>query len=139
MLGVGRAIGTLCLGVLVEGEDLLDVQEGEEVAVDVPEREGLALGHPLRGINRQGDRQGPEGAVGQPHLGDNSLVVGLAHEPLKRRETARGEQFKVAEPSLIERQAREFLRGRAHFSGPGIIDNQIDQRPAVGRIGSLVW
>ena len=42
VLGVGRPVGPLGLGLLVEGIDLLDVEEGEEVAVDVAEGQRLA-------------------------------------------------------------------------------------------------
>ena len=117
VLGVGRAVGVPGLVVLVVGVDLLDVEERQQVAVDVAQGQRLALGDAVAGRDRQGDRQGPERAVGQPHLGDDPLVVGLAEEALQRREAADGEQLEVAEPPLVERQAGEVLGGRLHLGG----------------------
>ena len=134
MLRVGRAVGALGLVVLVVGVDLLDVQERQQVAVDVAQGQRLALGDAVAGRDRQGDGQGPERAVGQPHLGDDPLVIGLAEEALQRREAADGQQLEVAEAALVERQAGEVLGGRLHLGGALVADDQVDQRPAVGGI-----
>ncbi len=136
VLGVGRAVGPFGLGLLVVCVDFLDMEEGEQVAVDVSEGQRLAFGHSLGGIDGQGDRQGPEGAVGQAHLGDYSLVVGLTHEASKRREAAGGQQFQVTETTFVERQARVLLRGCPHFGGAGVIDDQVNQRSAIGGVGT---
>jgi len=48
VLGVGRAIGATRLGRLVVSVDLLDVEEGQQVAVDVAQSQRLALGHARR-------------------------------------------------------------------------------------------
>ena len=93
VLGVGRAVGAPGLGRLVVSIDLLDVEEGQQVAVDVAQSQGFALGDAVAGRHRQGDRQGPEGAVGQPHLGDDPLVVGAVEKP------SRGEKAATASSS----------------------------------------
>ncbi len=131
VLGVGRAVGPAGLGLLVDGVDLLDVEEGQQVAIDVAQGERLALGDALAGLNRQDHGQGPERAVGQPHLGDDPLVVGLAEEAAERREGAGGEQFEVAEGPLVERQAGVVLGRRLHLGGSGVIDDQVDQGTAI--------
>ena len=66
VLRVGRAVGVRRLGLLVEGVDLLDVQERQQVAVDVAQGERLALGDAVARLDRQRDRQRPERPVGQP-------------------------------------------------------------------------
>ena len=134
VLGVGRAVGVPGLILLVVGVDLLDVEERQQVAVDVAQGQRLALGDAVAGRDRQGHGQGPEGAVGQPHLGDDPLVVGLAQERLQGREAADGQQLEVAQPPLVEGQAGEVLGGRLHLGGPLVADDQVDQRPAVGGI-----
>ena len=88
--GVGRAVGAPGFRRLVEGVDLLDVQEGQQVAVDVLQGERPALGDAVAGMDGQGHRQGPEGAVGQALLGDDPVVVGPAEEPSERGEGAGG-------------------------------------------------
>ena len=77
MLRVERAIGVAGFVLLVVGVDLLDVQERQQVAVDVAQGQRFALGDAVAGLDRQGHGQGPERPVGQPHLADDPLVVGL--------------------------------------------------------------
>ena len=139
MLGVGRAVGAPGLGLLVELVDLLDVQEGEEVAVDVAERQRLPLGDAVAGGHRQRDRQGPERAVGQPHLGDDPSIVGLAHEALQGGEPADGQQLQVAEPALVEREARHILGRRLHLGGPCLIHHQVHQRPTIRGVQAALF
>ena len=117
MRRVERAVGVAGFVLLVVGVDLLDVQERQQVAVDVAQGQRLAFGDAVAGRDRQGHGQGPERPVGQPHLGDDPLVVGLPQEALERRETADGQQLEVAQPALVERQAGKVLGGRLHLGG----------------------
>ncbi len=116
---------------LVVGVDFLDVEEGQQVAVDVAQGKRLALGHAVAGGDRQGDGQRPEGAVGQPHLADDALVVGLAQEALQGREPADGQQLEVAEAPLVERQAGVVLGRRLHLGGAGLVHQEVDQGATV--------
>ena len=127
VLLVERAVGVLGLVLLVRGVDLLDVEEGQQIAVDVAQGQRLALVDPVARRDGQGDRQGPERAVGQPHLADHAVVVGLAHEAAQRREAAHAEELEVAESALVQRQAGMVLGGRLHLGGTFGADDQIDQ------------
>ena len=120
--------------VLVVSVDLLDVEKRQQVAVDVAQRQRLALGDAVAGRDRQRHGQRPERAIGQPHLADDALVVGLAQEALQRREAADGEQLEIAQTALVERQAGKVLGGRLHLGGSFVADDQIDERPAVRRV-----
>ncbi len=122
----------LGLVFLVVGVDLLDVEERQQVAVDVAQGQRLPLGDAVAGRDRQGHRQGPERAVGQPHLADDPLVVGLAQEALQRREPTDGQQLEVAKAPLVEGQAGKVLGGRLHLGRTLVADDQVDQRSAVG-------
>ena len=84
MRRIERAIGVAGFIFLVVGEDLLDMQERQQVAVDVAQRQRLAFGDTIAGLDRQGHGQGPEGPIGQPHLTDDPLIVGLPQEALER-------------------------------------------------------
>ncbi len=52
MLDVGRAVNLLGLNLLVKGVNLLDVEEGEKVAVDVAQGQRLADYHTVAGRDR---------------------------------------------------------------------------------------
>ena len=134
MLGVSEPYALRRLVLLVVSVDLLDVEEREQVAVDVAQGQRLPFGDAVAGLDRKGHGQGPERPVGKAHLADDFFVVGLAQEALQRREPADGQQLQVAEPALVERQAGEVLGGRLHLGRSRIRDDQVDERPAVGRI-----
>jgi hypothetical protein len=136
VLGVGRPVGSPGFLLDVVGEDLFDMEEGQEVAIDVAERQGLADLDAFARGDREGHGQGPERPVGQPLLGNHTLVIGLTHEALERREAADRQQFEVAEPSIVERQARVILGRGPHLGGPGISDHQLNQLAPVRGVQS---
>ncbi len=84
------AVGTVELG---------DMDDGQHHALRVPERQagpGTELGRLFLG-DIEGDRHGPDRAVGKPHPVADGLVVVLAEEAPQRREAAVGQQLEVAE------------------------------------------
>ena len=131
---VERAIGELGLPVLVDRVNLFDVEKCQQVAIDIAQGQRLALLGTMTGGDRQGNGQGPERAIGQAHLGDDTVIVGLAHEPAKRREPAHTQQFQVAETAFVQGQACMILGGRLHLGCALRTDDKIDQRASVGRI-----
>ena len=56
------------------------------------------------------DRHRPERAVGEPHVGDDPVVVRLGHEAVERREAAVHQQLEVAELARREVPGRKVAR-----------------------------
>ncbi len=98
LVGFGQLV---LLGDLHGGVDFAVALEGDFLALF--DAGGFFLGH------RQDDRDGPEGAVGQGHLLNGALPVGLGHEAFQRREAADADHDQVA----------LFLGGDLHFLEAG--------------------
>ena len=75
---------------------------GVEHALAVAQVDGLAelelLGEGRGHVERDRDR--PQDAAGEAHVGQDGLVVGLAQEALERREAAVHQQLEIAELAL---------------------------------------
>ena len=127
MLLVERAIGELGLPLLVDRVNLFDVEKCQQVAINIAQGQRLPLLEPMPGGDGQGDWQGPDRAIRQPHLGDDAVIVGLAHEPIERRESAHAEQFQVTKSAFVQGQASMILGGCLHLGGALGSDDKIDQ------------
>ncbi len=91
---VGRAEALLGLALLVVFEGLLDLEHSERAAFGVCEDDAV----PLRGlVDGEADGQGPRQAVCQAHLVHDAHVIVTGHEPLERRERARGDHVQIRE------------------------------------------
>jgi hypothetical protein len=96
MAQVGRAEDLLGHLVQVPGVDLLDGHHRQQLVLVVAQGDVLVQPDLGAGVDRQGHGDGEEVAVGQPHLAQHALVVGLAHETIQRRECAHGQHLQVA-------------------------------------------
>ncbi len=122
---LGRAVAALGLARLVVPVDVSSTSSTATVRpVLVGERDAVALRRLRHG---EADRQRPGQAEREPHLGDDPLVVGLAHEALERRERARGDHVEVAQ---LARRQRDDLE-RVEVVGP--VARAVDERAAVRR------
>ena len=119
---LGRAEAELGLVLGVVAVDLGDVERREQRAVLGRERHALAL----RGL-RHGERDGqrPDGAVGELHLLDRALVVGLAHEPAQRGEGAARDHVEIGDLARAERDRLELV------DALGALADALDERAAV--------
>jgi len=135
VLWVDRAVDLLGLSREVGLPDLLDVEDGQGNALEVPQVEQIALGEIpcdlLGHIERDGD--GPERAVGEPHGRTHALVVLPAEEPRQRGEAAIEQQLQIADlpggqrpGHLVPAQFLELLCPVRH-------GEQVDQGSPVGR------
>ena len=99
VLGVRRAEDRAALAGLVDGVLLRDLEDRHRRGIAGADERDLAAGRDPcggRGIDRRGDRDGPEQAVRGAHLVAHPAPVGLAHEARERRETADAEHHDVA-------------------------------------------
>ena len=121
---VRRPEAALRLTLAVVGEDVLDVECGEEAAALVRECDPLAGRRPL---DREADGERPRRAVREAHVLDDALVVGAAEEAFERRERADREHVEVGELSRGQRDALEALDAVRRIPGP--VDEPAAVRP----------
>ena len=135
VLGVRGAEHRLGLRLTVRPPHVLDRQCGDHDALLVAQGEARAwgelAGEVLRDVQRDRDRPQRAALVREPHLRADPLVVGARHETGERREPAAQQQLEVAD--LARRQVVRRPVARGGLQGPGafVIDEQIDERPAV--------
>jgi hypothetical protein len=89
----------LCFGLPVWSPGVVDMEDGQRNAFRIPEHElGAGTESTSDGVRDvEGDRDRPQGAVGQAHAGADRLVVSPAEEAPQRREAAAQQQLEVAE------------------------------------------
>ena len=96
---VKRAVHGARLLILLGPPHLADLHDGGEQPFGVAKRDGVAALEPprerLAHVERHRDR--PDLARWQPHVAQHSLVLGRAHEPLKRGEGAVQQEIEIAE------------------------------------------
>ena len=103
---LARLVGRPAVGDGEGGEDHpLLVAQGD--VLSQLDTLGEFLGHIQR------DRHRPQRAVGEAHVLDHAVVVGLAHEPLERIEPAVHQQFQVTD--LPRRQVPTDQVTRLHL------------------------
>ena len=107
------------LGLLVVRVDLVDLDDSHEPSRGVVQG-GLAAGAEAGaegggGLRRrgQGDRQAPEGAVGEAHLAHGALVVGAVHEAGEGAHGADGDEVEVGGLAKREGESRQAARTSA--------------------------
>jgi hypothetical protein len=112
----------LGLAFLVVLEGLLDLEHRERDPGLVGQRDAVAG---RSRIDSETDGKRPRQAAREVHLGDDALVVGLAHEALERRERARRDHVEIGELAGGQRHDLERLEiGRC-------IAGAIDERAAM--------
>ena len=121
---VGRAEAELGLTRLVVLESLLHVEHRDGLARLVAECDPVAG---RRRVDGEAHGKSPWQPAREMHVRDDALVVGLAHEPLERRERARGDHVEVGELAGSERDDLE----RVEIGGRG--SRPVDERAAVRR------
>ena len=122
VLAVGGPEAALGLPLLVIGVGVLDVEDGEQPAVLVGERDAVCLRSRLDG---EADGERPRQAVREPHLLDHALVVVRAHEALERRERTAGEHVEVGD--LARRQGDRL----EPLDAVGALAQPVDERASV--------
>jgi hypothetical protein len=90
-------------------EALLQVEDPERLLRGRDQRDLLAV---AQGVGRcapngQRDRQRPGESARQPHLVQDSAVVGFAHEPLEGAVSAGGEQLQIRHHPGVQRDPLE--------------------------------
>ncbi len=135
--GMGRLAGgehPFRLAPLVGYPDRGDGHCRDQPSLGVAQRDVVADNHAVRpvGTDVEGDRDRPQGAVGEPHLVDDPVVVGLAEEALERRECAVEQQHRVVQLALAEGPGLERYRPPLGLGDP--VGRQIEnlERAAVG-------
>ena len=103
LLGLARLVGRPFVG---------DRHDREDHALVVAQRDVLAgfdaFGEFLADV--EGDRHRPERAVGEAHVLDHAVVVGLGQEPLQRVEAAVHQQLEVADLARGQIPGRQVPR-----------------------------
>jgi hypothetical protein len=126
---------------LVGSVDVLNSQDGDGIVVT-----GIAKSNALVGLQRkaidiflrdiQVDWDRPEGSVGKTEIIDNTEVVLLVQETLKRRETSRDDELKIAKLTLGEDDGLEGLGLLEELLVDGLIaGNKILEDSAVRSVG----
>ncbi len=131
---VGGAEHRLRLARLVRGPDVADLEDRHEHALGVAQRHALAglerAGEGLADV--EGNRHRPEHARGEPHAGDDAVVVGAAEEALERGEGAVQQQLEVAELAVGEVPRRVAQRGLLLGLEGGALEVEVLEFAAVG-------
>ncbi len=106
------AVDALGLAGLVRRPLVGDGQRREDHALGVAQRDVLprldAFGELFRNVERHGHR--PERTVGEAHVFDHAVVVGLSEKTLERKEAAVHQQLQIADLALGEVPRRQ-VRG----------------------------
>ena len=124
----------LRFGARIPRELLLDAQERQRLELRVAQhdlaafRECRAVGH------RQRDRDRPQRAVREAHLGQHPFVVGAAHETPQRRKRAGGEQLEVVHGPVRQRERRQPADAGERFGARFTREQEVDKFSAVGRL-----
>jgi len=84
--------------------DLVHAHPGDQVVIGVAEGDFLPFVNAVQLGYRQGDRDRPDQPVCQPHIVQHAVIIGLAHEAVERRESAKGQQFQVAQTARRQLQ-----------------------------------
>ncbi len=143
MREIVRAEDGLGLAHLVDGIDVGDGDGGDGVVVArVAQRDAGALGDAerldLRLVNVEGDGHGEEVAVGETHVVEAAVVVGLVHEALERGEAAVDDELEIAELTLGEHELGERVRLGAQLRRDGsIAHEQILEHTTVRSVGHI--
>ena len=112
--------------------ELLDPHDRHDVVVRGAEHQLHAFLEPSRIRDGQRDGNREQHSSAQPHLLDDAKVVRASHEPVERRERARGQQLEVA-----QRPRRKLDRGQARRTGAGlavliVAGREIDEPASIG-------
>ena len=86
-----------------------------------------------RVVHVEGDRDRPDGAVGEAHRLADGVVVGAPEEAAQRREAPRHQQLEVERLAKAERPGRPVVAPGEQLAAARRIDHEVDQRPAVRR------
>ena len=78
-------------------EDLVHAHPGDQVVIGIAQGDFLPFFDAVQLGDRQGDGNRPDQPVGQPHVVQHAVIIGLAHEAVERGEPAKGQQFQVAQ------------------------------------------
>ncbi|KAI3482287.1 hypothetical protein L1887_55048 [Cichorium endivia] len=143
MREIVRAKDGLGLAHLVDGVDVGDGDGGDGVVVArVAQCDAGALGDAerldLRLVDVEGDGHGEEVAVGETHVVEAAVVVGLVHEALERGEAAVDDELEIAQLTLGEYELWQRVRLGAQLRRDGsIAHEQILEHTTVRSVGHV--
>ncbi len=131
--GIGAAQDQLGFLFRIPGEDLFNVHHCKQVVAGVPESDLVdARGQQIM-VDSEGDWDGEERAVDQPHLGHHAFIVVLAHKTIQGRKRARCEQLQVVQITGRDLDGRQVRRQFDKLFARFTSDDPVDQFSAVGR------
>ena len=124
LVGASQALGRLF--VRVGFKDLVHAHPGDQVVIGVAEGDFLPFLNAIQFGDGQGDGDGPDQPVRQPHVVQHAVIVGLTHEAVERGEPADGQQFQVAQTARRELQSRSLAGAAGQILAFGAGDQKID-------------
>ena len=122
------------LGGVVGAIHLLDGHRGQNDAFQITQRDHVALGDALgEGLaDIQRDGHGPQGAVGEAHVGEDRIVVLLAEESFEGRKAAVQQQFRIADLPRAQVERRVVARALLFLGKRLVLQIQVLQFAPVG-------
>ena len=112
---------------------LADLHDGCEQSFGIAQRNRVAGAQTGREVlaHVEGHRDRPQHARREPHPAQNPLVLGRAHEPLERGESAVQQELEIAELTRGEVPALRVARPAPCFAELRLVDIQVPERSAI--------
>jgi len=132
LVGASQALGRLFMRVGFK--DLIHAHPGNQVVIGVAQGDFPPFLNAVQFGDGQGDGDGPDQPVSQPHVVQHAVIIGLAHKAVERGEPAKGQQFQIAQTARRQLESGSLAGTARQIFALAARNPKIDQFAAVRRI-----